>query len=71
MQDNTREVAKKMCKALVKSKGHPYAVGYIESYLVDVIDKYVTDPSQKTLLHIEMLNIAIDNQIDRLDKKEA
>lgn len=66
MQDNTREVAEKMCRALVEAKDYKYAVGYLQSYLVGIIDQYVTDPKDKTLLHIEMLNVAIDNKLDKL-----
>lgn len=66
MQDNTREVTKKMCRALIEAKGYPYAAGYVESYLVSVIEKYVTDPADRTMLHIEMLNIAIDNKLDKI-----
>lgn len=66
MQDNTGQVVKKMCRSLIDAKGYPYAAGYIESYLVSIIDQYVTDPKDKTLLHIEMLNIAIDNKLDKL-----
>jgi len=66
MKDDTREVVKKMCKSLAESKGYPYAAGYVESFLVRVIENYVTDPADKTLLHIEMLNIAIDNKLDKI-----
>jgi hypothetical protein len=55
-----------MGKALAESKGYPYAAGYIESFLVDVIERFVADSTAKTMLHIEMLNIAIDNKLDKL-----
>jgi hypothetical protein len=69
MKDNTQEVAKKMCRALVESRGYEYATGYLQSYLVGIIDQYVADPKDKILLHIEMLNIAIDNKLDKLENK--
>jgi hypothetical protein len=69
MKDDTCEIAKKMCRALVESRGCEYATGYLQSYLVSIIEKYVNDPADRILLHIEMLNIAIDNKLDKLENK--
>lgn len=65
MQDNTREVAKKMCKALIESKGYPYAAGYVESFLVSVIEKYVTNPEDRAMVKMDMLNIGINQFLDK------
>ena len=43
MTDDTNEVCRKMVNALIKSKGEQFALGYMESFLRNVIDKYVTD----------------------------
>jgi hypothetical protein len=63
---DTRETVKKMARALIDNKGYPYAAGYLESYLVSIIEKYVTDPKEVTMLKMEMLNIAIDNKLDKI-----
>jgi hypothetical protein len=63
---DTRETVKKMARALIDNKGYPYAAGYLESYLVDLIERYVTDPKEVTMLKMEMLNIAIDNKLDKV-----
>lgn len=71
MQDNTREVAKKMCQALIESEGYPYAAGYFESFLVSVIEKYVTNPDDRAMLKMEMLNIGINQFLDKKAKQNV
>lgn len=64
----TREIVKKLVDSLIESRGHAYASGYLESKLVDTIERFVTDEAKLSMLHIELLSSAIDH---KLDKKAA
>lgn len=63
MANDTREIAKKMCRSLIDNHGYPYAAGYVESFLVSIIEKYVKDPTDLSMVHIDMLNVGIDAQL--------
>jgi hypothetical protein len=68
MNNDTGEVCTKMVDALCKSRGHIYAVGYIESFLAGVINRYVTDERELTLLKIEMLGISCNQLLDKMER---
>ena len=63
---DTRETAKKMVRALIDNKGYEYTAGYLESYVVGLIERYVTDPKEVTMIRIEMLDIAINSKLDKI-----
>jgi hypothetical protein len=69
MTNDTAEVCRKMVNALVKAKGEQFALGYIDSFLAGIISKYVTNETDLTMLKIEMLGIACEYALDRLEKK--
>jgi HD-like signal output (HDOD) protein len=69
MSNDTADVCRKMANALRKAKGEQFALGYMESFLGNVIDKYVTDEKELTMLKIEMLGIACEYALDRLENK--
>jgi hypothetical protein len=64
---DTKDTVNKLTKALTKRKGYAYAAGYLESTLVDIIEKYVPE-DRKTMLKIEMMftacELALDNESD-------
>ena len=67
MTNDTNEVCRKMVNALIKSKGPYYAAGYLESFLADVMVRYVTNEKDLALLKIEMLGIACDQILDKME----
>ena len=69
MTNDTNEVCRKMVNALMKAKSDQFALGYLESFLVSIIDRYVTDENELTFLKIEMLGIACEYALESLDKK--
>ena len=69
MSNDTADVCKKMANALRKAKGDLFALGYMESFLAGIIDRYVTDEKELTMLKIEMLGIACEYALDRLENK--
>jgi hypothetical protein len=68
MTNDTSEVCKKMVNALFKAKGEQFALGYIDSFLSGVIDRYVTDENELTMLKIEMLGIACEYALEKLER---
>ena len=68
MTNDTAEVCRKMVNALIKAKGEQFALGYMDSFLSGVIDRYVTDENELTMLKIEMLGIACEYALDRLER---
>jgi hypothetical protein len=69
MTNDTNEVCRKMVNALIKAKGEQFALGYMDSFLAGIIDKYVTDETNLTFLKIEMLGIACEYALEGLEKK--
>ena len=65
--NDTGKSASKMVRALVESKGHPFTVGYLEVFMTDIIQRYVKDENELTLLKIEMLAIACDQLLDKME----
>lgn len=65
---DTLNVVAKLVESLSKTKGYPYAAGYLESLLANTIDKYVPE-DQKPLVRIELLTIAAEYAIDNLGNK--
>jgi hypothetical protein len=59
----TSEIVGKMVSALTK-KNKDYAIGYMESFIVGLIEKYVTDPNKLQDLRFDMLAKGIDVLID-------
>ena len=68
MTNDTSEVCRKMVDALVKAKGEQFALGYMDSFLSGVIDGYVTDENELTMLKIEMLGIACEYALEKLER---
>ena len=69
MTNDTNEVCRKMVNALIKAKGEQFALGYMDSFLAGIIDRYVTDENKLTFLKIEMLGIACEYALEGLEKK--
>jgi hypothetical protein len=59
----TSEIVGKMVSALTQ-KNKDYAIGYMESFIVGLIDRYVTDPNKLQDLRFDMLAKGIDALID-------
>jgi len=60
----TRDIVKKLVDSLIDSNGYAYTSGYLESKLVDVINRFVTDKTQLHMLHDELLNKASEREAD-------
>lgn len=58
-----KETTGKMISALRKH-GDEYAAGYLESFIVGLIVKHVTDPIEVTMVKMRMLNIGINAILD-------
>ena len=69
MTNDTNEVCRNMVNALRKAKSDQFALGYLESFMNGIIDRYVTDEKELTLLKIEMLDIACEYAIESLESK--
>jgi HD-like signal output (HDOD) protein len=69
MSNDTADVCKKMVDAMRKSKGDQFALGYMESFLVYIIDKYVTDEKELSMMKIEMLGIACEYALEKIESK--
>jgi hypothetical protein len=69
MTNDTNEVCRKMVNALIKAKGEQFALGYMDSFLAGIIDRYVIDENKLTFLKIEMLGIACEYALEGLEKK--
>jgi hypothetical protein len=68
---DTKDTVNKLSKALVKRKGYAYAAGYLESTLVDLIERYVPE-DRKVMLKIEMMATACELVLDsKSDASEA
>jgi hypothetical protein len=68
MTNDTAEVCRKMVNALVKAKGEQFALGYIDSFLAGIISKHVTNETELTMLKIEMLGIACEYALEKLER---
>jgi hypothetical protein len=63
MRKETSEIVGKMVYALSK-KNKDYALGYLETFLTNLIEDHVKDPVELEFLRVRMLMIGIDNLID-------
>jgi hypothetical protein len=59
----TSEIVSKMVYALSK-KNKDFALGYLETFLTNLIEDHVKDPVELEFLRVRMLMIGIDNLID-------
>lgn len=64
---DTKACVKKMVNSLVKSNGYPYAAGYLESFLVEILDKHVKDKTELEMIKIRMLDIGINQLLDKME----
>ena len=62
-RNDTAEVVGKMVHALSK-KNKDFALGYLETFLTNLIEEHVKDSTERSFLHTRMLCIAIDQLID-------
>lgn len=62
-RNETSEIVGKMVYALSK-KNKDYALGYLETFLTNLIDEHVKDPTELSFLRMRMLAIGIDQLID-------
>ena len=69
MTNDTAGVCRKMVNAIRKAKSDQFALGYMESFLAGIIDRYVTDDTNLAFLKIEMLGIACEYALEGLEKK--
>jgi hypothetical protein len=65
MADDINTVLKKMVRAMIDAKGYPYTVGYMESYLADVITRNVSDEEIERL-KTEMRMITSDQIVESM-----
>jgi hypothetical protein len=59
----TSEIVSKMVYALSK-KNKDYAIGYLETFISNLINDHVKDPVELEFLRLRMLTIGIDQLID-------
>jgi hypothetical protein len=69
MSNDINEVSRKMVNALRKAKSDQFALGYLESFMNCVIDKYVTDEEDFMELKMYMLEITCEYALESLEKK--
>jgi hypothetical protein len=63
-REQTQDVVEKMVKGLVSSGGPSFALGYLQTFMANVIDRNVTDKAKLETLRIEMLGIGINYLLD-------
>jgi len=63
-REQTQDVVEKMVKGLVASGGPSFAIGYLQTFMANVIDRNVTDKAKLETLRIEMLGIGINYLLD-------
>lgn len=61
--EETKDVVSKMIHAL-RLKDKDIALGYLEVFVSDLINDYVTDPIKLEMLRIRMLNTGINALLD-------
>ena len=66
----TSEVVGKMVSGLQRVSSD-YALGYLESFITDLVQTHVKDPVQLEKLRLQMLMIGIDHLCDALARKGA
>lgn len=64
----TNEIVGKMVHGLEKVS-KDYALGYLETFIGDLVGKYVTDPVELEKLRLRMLMIGIDGLCDAMARK--
>lgn len=62
-RDETNQIVAKMVKGLA-SYNKDYAIGYLESFISNLINDNVKDESELNMLRIRMLGIGIEHLID-------
>ena len=66
----TAEVVGKMVSGLQRVSSD-YALGYLESFITDLVNTHVTDPVQLEKLRLQMLMIGIDGLCYAIERKAA
>lgn len=69
MANESADLCRKMVNALRKAKGDQFALGYMESFLRNVIDKYVTDEEEFMELKMYMLEITCEYAMEKIGSK--
>jgi hypothetical protein len=63
---DTKTVVKKLVSSVADANGYAYTAGYLESLLVEIIERNVKDKDKLQLLHVELLMKAIDAKLDKM-----
>lgn len=62
---NLNETVRKITDSMIESKGYAYTAGYLQSLLVEIIDDYVTDDEDLSMLQIRLLEaVGVDAKLD-------
>ena len=62
--NDLNETVRKITDSMIETKGYAYAAGYLQSLLVETIDRYVTDDVDLSMIQIRLLAIGIDAKLD-------
>ena len=62
------DTVRKVTDTLVKNQGYAYAAGYLQSVLVEVIDRYVKDDLDLSMIQIRLLSAGINNNLDHMNE---
>jgi hypothetical protein len=66
----TAEIVGKMVSGLQRVSSD-YALGYLETFIADLVNTHVTDPVELEKLRLRMLMIGIDGLCDAIERKVA
>jgi hypothetical protein len=61
-----RETVDKVVNAMIRDHGAEYAAGYLNSFLVRIIEKGVKDDIERSMILIELLADGIGSKIDAI-----
>jgi len=58
------ETVRKVTDTMIKNEGYAYAAGYLQSVLIDVINRYVKDDLDLSMIQIRLFADGIHNNLD-------
>lgn len=72
MSNDVRSTVNRVVDAMVKDHGHAYAAGFLNTFLIRVIEESVKEDLEKSMILIRLLSDGICSRIDYItDKVES
>jgi hypothetical protein len=60
------DTVRKVTDTMIKNQGYAYTAGYLQSVLVEIIDRYVKEDSDLSMIQIRLLSAGINNNLDNM-----